>query len=229
MIAIIVSESTFILSALERSVQGEFKEIRKVRKLSLLRAAEGWSDAVVIFDMVHAARGIDELFAFGADKLTRCIVLIREADDLHALTPLVGVVGAIILDSSSLEEITQAARMVRSGLHILPMKMMPMLARPHVPGRLPREAAASLTQRESSVLSLITQGCSNKIIGRRLQISDSTVRVHVRSLLKKLGVQNRTQAALAVLERRGTPRPPLMQVEPGLQAFSEAGRRTPAH
>lgn len=228
MIAIIVSESTFILSALERSVQGEFEEIRKIRKLSLLRATEDWSDVVVIFDMAHAERGIDELLAFGADKLTRCIVLIREAEDLQALAPLVGVVGAIILDSSSLEELAQAARMVRNGLHILPMQMMSMVARPHLRGQLAREAAASLTQRESAVLSLITQGCSNKVIGRRLQISDSTVRVHVRSLLKKLGVQNRTQAALVVLDRR-VQKPQLVQVEQRLAVLSDTGRLTPAH
>lgn len=228
MIAIIVSESTFILSALERGVQGEFEEIRKIRTLTLLRATEDWSDVVVIFDMAHAQRGIDELLAFGADKLTRCIVLIREAEDLQALTPLVGMVGAIILDSSSLEELAQAARMVRNGLHILPMQMMPMLMRPYMTERLARETVASLTQRESSVLSLITQGCSNKIIGRRLQISDSTVRVHVRSLLKKLGVQNRTQAALVVLERRAQ-RPHFMQVEHGLPSLSDAGRLRPAH
>lgn len=54
----------------------------------------------------------------------------------------------------------------------------------------------SLTERESEVLNLIAEGRSNKAIARNLNLSDSTVRVHVRSLLRKLKLQNRTQAAL---------------------------------
>lgn len=62
--------------------------------------------------------------------------------------------------------------------------------------------AAPLTEREDSVLNLIAEGAGNKTIARRLNISDSTVRVHVRSIMKKLGVQNRTQAALRAVRQR---------------------------
>lgn len=203
MIVILVSESTIILSALERSVQGEFGDIKKVHKLSQVRSTGDWSEASIIFDMAHAERGLEDLLAFGSGNLKHCVVLTREVDDLHALAPLVGVVGAIILDSSSLEDVAQAVRLVRNGLHVLPMQMKPMLSRPEASMRPTREATSSLTDRENAVLSLITQGCSNKVIARKLGISDSTVRVHVRSVLKKLGVQNRTQAALIVLDRRG--------------------------
>jgi len=219
MIAVLVSESTIILSALERCIQGEFGEIKKVRKLSQLRATEDWSEASIIFDMAHAERGLEDLLAFGTSNLKHCVVLTREADDLHALAPLVGVVGAIILDTSNLEDVAQAARMVRNGLHVLPMQMKPMLSRPNPGPRLTTEATASLTARENAVLTLVTQGSSNKVIARKLGISDSTVRVHVRSVLKKLGVQNRTQAALVVLDRRGKG-PQLVQTERDLQLHS---------
>ncbi|MEQ1941291.1 response regulator transcription factor [Mesorhizobium sp. VNQ89] len=219
MIAVLVSESTIILSALERCIQGEFGEIKKVRKLSQLRATEDWSEASIIFDMAHAARGLEDLLAFGTSNLKHCVVLTREADDLHALAPLVGVVGAIILDTSNLEDVAQAARMVRNGLHVLPMQMKPMLSRPNPGPRLTTEATASLTARENAVLTLVTQGSSNKVIARKLGISDSTVRVHVRSVLKKLGVQNRTQAALVVLDRRGKG-PQLVQMERNQQLHS---------
>ena len=43
---------------------------------------------------------------------------------------------------------------------------------------------------------MLAEGHSNKLIARRLGINDTTVRVHVRAVLKKLGVNNRTQAAL---------------------------------
>jgi two-component system nitrate/nitrite response regulator NarL len=219
MIAVLVSESTIILSALERCVQGEFVEIKKVRKLSQLRPTGDWSEASIIIDMAHAERGLEDLLAFGSSNLKHCVVLTRDADDLHALAPLVGVVGAIILDTSNLEDVAQAARMVRNGLHVLPMQMKPMLSRPNPGPRLTREATASLTARENAVLTLVTQGSSNKVIARKLGISDSTVRVHVRSVLKKLGVQNRTQAALVVLDRRGKG-PQLVPTERGLQPHS---------
>src|SRR6185312_1915767 len=114
---------TVILGALERSIKRDFGTIAKVRKLSQLRAEEGWSNIVVIFDMAHAERGMEDLLAFGIERMTRCVVLARESDDLQQLMPLVGLVGAIILDSSSLDDVALAARMVRNGLHVLPAQM----------------------------------------------------------------------------------------------------------
>jgi DNA-binding NarL/FixJ family response regulator len=74
--------------------------------------------------------------------------------------------------------------------------------------RLPRVAAgpemavlasvqkSSLTVRQQQVLDRLTQGASNKMIGRQLKLRESTVKVHVRHIMKKLGAANRTQAAL---------------------------------
>jgi DNA-binding NarL/FixJ family response regulator len=53
-----------------------------------------------------------------------------------------------------------------------------------------------LTERETEVLRLLAQGQSNKEIARHLQIVEDTVKVHVKHILAKLGVQSRTQAAL---------------------------------
>lgn len=55
----------------------------------------------------------------------------------------------------------------------------------------------SLTPRETQVLKLLTLGYSNKEIARALGMLEGTVKVHVKSIMKKLGVNNRTQAAIA--------------------------------
>jgi len=61
---------------------------------------------------------------------------------------------------------------------------------------------ASLTEREREVLDLIAEGLTNRQIGERMFLSDKTVKNYVSSLLNKLGMQRRTQAAVFVAERR---------------------------
>lgn len=58
----------------------------------------------------------------------------------------------------------------------------------------------SLTARESEILSCLLEGESNKSIARRLEITESTVKIHMKSLLRKINVQNRTQAAIWAME-----------------------------
>jgi DNA-binding NarL/FixJ family response regulator len=72
---------------------------------------------------------------------------------------------------------------------------------PQAAARLLREVAApdspeTLTERETDVLRLLAKGMANKEIARELAIGDKTVKTHVSSILAKLGVQSRTQAAL---------------------------------
>jgi DNA-binding NarL/FixJ family response regulator len=65
------------------------------------------------------------------------------------------------------------------------------LARPR-----PRHTTARLTAREDEILALVAQGLSNREIGRTLWIEETTVKAHLRSILKKLGARSRTEAAL---------------------------------
>ena len=58
----------------------------------------------------------------------------------------------------------------------------------------------SLTPREQDILKLIADGLSNKMIARRLDISDGTVKVHVKHLLKKLGLRSRVEVAVWAVE-----------------------------
>ena len=55
---------------------------------------------------------------------------------------------------------------------------------------------ADLTDRETEVLSLVAEGLANKLIARRLEISEKTVKAHLTSIFQRIGVTDRTQAAL---------------------------------
>ena len=60
----------------------------------------------------------------------------------------------------------------------------------------------SLTRREKEILKMIAEGLSNKMIVRQLNIVEATVKVHVKHLLKKLGLRSRVEAAVWAVENR---------------------------
>jgi NarL family two-component system response regulator LiaR len=84
------------------------------------------------------------------------------------------------------------------------------LVHPAVAARLMQEVAArehtspadSLTPRELEVLRLIARGLPNKQIARELQIADKTVKTHVSNILRKLDLQDRTQAVVYAVRER---------------------------
>jgi DNA-binding NarL/FixJ family response regulator len=78
----------------------------------------------------------------------------------------------------------------------LQSKAEPTPSSPENGARDPRPHDRKLSPREAEVLSRLANGESNKLIARTLNIADATVKVHVKALLRKIGVINRTQAAL---------------------------------
>jgi len=85
-----------------------------------------------------------------------------------------------------------------------PRRGLPVAAAPAVPAPAgePDDARHLLTPRQSEVLDLMCQGLSNKLIGRRLDLSENTVRGHVQAVLAALRVSSRSEAGFAA-RRRG--------------------------
>jgi two-component system NarL family response regulator len=100
---------------------------------------------------------------------------------------------AYLLKGMSVEELISTIRTVHQGRMRIPAAIAEKLAE--------RMAGPQLTSRELEVLQLVVRGRSNKEIGRDLAISEATVKTHINNLLAKLGVDDRTGASTAALQR----------------------------
>lgn len=111
-----------------------------------------------------------------------------------------GAAGYILKDATR-RELIDAVRGVLSGESFLngalTTRLLRQLARTSRPGASPPEM---LTPRELEVLGLVAQGLTNREIGDRLSISGGTAKVHVERIIGKLGVADRTQAAVRAIE-----------------------------
>jgi DNA-binding NarL/FixJ family response regulator len=98
-----------------------------------------------------------------------------------------------LLKAAPEAELFQAVRQVHAGYRYLPAGIARALE-----SRTPN---SDLTPRERQILALIAKGLSNRAIGNALGISEGTVKCHVNTILARLGVADRTQAAVTALQR----------------------------
>lgn len=103
----------------------------------------------------------------------------------------------------------RSLRLIGSGERVFPADVARRAQAP-APGAEPRSNGAHLSPREKEILSDVVAGHSNKMIARHLDITEATVKVHLKSVLRKIRMENRTQAAIWALanlpELKTTPR-----------------------
>jgi two-component system, NarL family, response regulator LiaR len=161
-------------------------------------AAERQAPDVVLMDLVMP--GVDGVEAIRRIRerrpQARVLVLSSFLDD-ERLFPAVraGAAGYLLKDVEP-RELVRAIRTVHGGEGLLHPAVAARLMDEFAAGAAPRPDADGLTNREREVLTLIARGLPNKLIARELSISEKTVKAHVSSILGKLGLTDRTQAAL---------------------------------
>jgi NarL family two-component system response regulator LiaR len=126
---------------------------------------------------------------------SRVIVLTSFADDDRLLPAIQAGAAGYLLKNVQPQELARAVRAAHAGEALLDPAVAARLveAIAQAPGEQPAER---LTPREREVLELIGRGLSNKRIARELGVAEKTVKTHVGHVLAKLGVADRTQAAL---------------------------------
>ncbi|MFF6851781.1 response regulator [Streptomyces antimycoticus] len=169
---------------------------------------------VVLMDIrmpeVNGLEATREIVAADADA--KVLVLTTFDLDEYVYQALRSGASGFLLKDASARQLGDAVRVVAAGEALLAPTITKRLITTFsrigeaagLGGPLPSPQArlAELTERENEVLVLVAQGCSNAEIAERLIVAESTVKTHVSRILVKLGLRDRTQAAVFAYEAR---------------------------
>ena len=154
---------------------------------------DGDATVIVDFEGCLSHDGIQAHRECGA----RIVALANEADNLTMSDDQIARLSGLLTYGLSADAFVQSLRLICSGERVFPRDVAVgrnRLARPN--GNATRADSDRLSPREKEVLLQVVEGRANKVIARHLGITEATVKVHLKSLLRKINVGNRTQAAI---------------------------------
>ncbi len=165
-------------------------------------ALESAPDVVLMDLLMPQGDGIDAIKALAAAApRARVLVLSSYADDARVFSAVQAGAAGYLLKDVEPDRLADAIREVHRGHTALHPEVASRLVRRVADGADRSGLVESLTGREREVLRLIVEGFANKQIGRRLHITEKTVKTHVSNILQKLGVEDRTQAAVLAIRQ----------------------------
>jgi len=172
------------------------------------RARDLPADIILLDIKMPGMTGIEtlrQLRASGVETPVVMLTMSREDADLSAA--LRGGAQGYLLKDIEPEELVPALEAALRGDDVVAREMVGTLARlvrsdagPDREARRPAAPFAELTPREREILECLADGFSNKMIARALEIADGTVKLHVKAILRKLGLRSRVEAAVTAVE-----------------------------
>ena len=144
---------------------------------------------------------LSQLREFDAD--TPIVMLTTSREDSDIATALQCGANGYLLKDMEPEELIKALHSIIQGETVVAQELTATLARVvqgNIQHRHDEDKLSELTPREREILTAIAEGGSNKVIARNLGITDGTVKLHVKSILRKLDVHSRVEAAVIAVE-----------------------------
>lgn len=154
---------------------------------------------LILLDLnMRGLSGLETLKALkAADLDSRVIILtVSDSEEDVVMALRAGADGYLLKDMEP-EDVLRSLKTAAQGRIALGERVATIVVDALRHERQPRPAdGARLTEREREILALIASGYSNKLIGRQLKITEGTVKVHVKHLLRKLNLDSRVEAAV---------------------------------
>ncbi len=160
---------------------------------------------LILLDMnMKGMGGIETLEAIKATDIeSRVIMLTFSDNEDNVVAALRAGADGYLLKDMEPEEILERLQTAANGQFVICDKLTELLAHALRSEMAPKSSTqAGLTKREEQILKLISNGFSNKLIARELNITEGTVKVHVKHLLKKLNLKSRLEAAVWVANNK---------------------------
>ena len=158
-------------------------------------------DLIVLDNNMPVMNGLETLKKIREREIEGKVLLFTVSDNSKDVQDALqlGVDGYLLKDMEPEDIIKDIHKILRHELVIRP-RLAPILAQAM---RKPAKSADNfdLTEREQQVLQMIAEGLSNKMIGNKLGIAESTVKVHVKHILGKVGLRTRVEAAVWAVQQ----------------------------
>ncbi|WP_295891194.1 response regulator [uncultured Vibrio sp.] len=167
---------------------------------AIAKAHEIEPDLILLDLNMKGMSGLDTLKALRADGTTAAIVILTVSDNASDIEAIIkaGADGYLLKDTEP-DDLVELLKQATSGNKAYSDEVVQYLAN----RGSSEDVFSQLTTREKEILQEVAKGYRNKQIADHLFISESTVKVHMKSLLKKLQVPSRTAATVLYLERFG--------------------------
>ncbi len=166
------------------------------------RAKELKPDIVLLDLHMPGLSGLDAIGLILQDSPACQVVLLTVSEDAEDLAMALkkGAAGYLLKNIDADYLLESLRRVMRADAVISPDMTAKLVASFRKPASPATNELKKLTPREGEMLAQLALGLSNKEIARKLDVAESTVKIHLQSILKKLGVNNRVQAAIYAVE-----------------------------
>jgi len=205
---LLADDHAIVLEGLRALVDGE-PDLRVVGSTtdgsSVLDLVDHLAPDVIVLDLELAGmKGVEVLAALRKRPTSPKVLVLTAYNDGESIRAALDAgADGLALKTQSPQQTVDAIRQVFAG-----QLVFPQAARRWLQERGRDGVADALTTRERQVWALVARGLSNRDIAKRLDLSDNTVKFHVQHLFHKLGVKNRTEAALKHATAERPSRPP---------------------